>query len=82
MRDLLWLDNRNIKRSEAVRTRRKKKENEGCVVFGRKMKGLLGCWQFLFLDLGGASMGIYLEIIIMLYVFVVYTTLYVCSTSP
>lgn len=88
MRDILWLGNRNIKRSEAARPRKKKKKKEneawverGCKVFGRKLKGLLGCWQFLFIDLGGAYLGIYLEIIVMPYVFVLYTLLCVCSTS-
>lgn len=37
---------------------------------GRRQKGLWGCWQFLFIDLGSVYMGIYLEVIIVLCVFV------------
>ena len=72
-----------MKQPEQGRRRRRMRGGwrGGCMVFGRKMKGLLGCWQFLFIDLGGAYVGIYLEIIIMLYVFVLYTPLCVHSTS-
>lgn len=51
------------------------------MVFGRRMKGLLGCQQFLFIDPGGDSVGIYLEVTIVLYVFVFYTPSDVCSVS-
>ena len=49
---------------------------QGCVVFGRRTKGLWGRWQFLCIDLGGGCVGIYLEITIVLYVFVLYTPLF------
>lgn len=47
----------------------------------RKPKRLLGCWQFLLIELGSDYVSISLEIITALCVFVLYTPLYVDSTS-
>jgi len=51
------------------------------VVFKRRKKGLLGCWQFLSIDLAGGCMGVYLEITIVQNAFVLYTPLDVCSIA-
>lgn len=83
---MLWdilLDNRNIKRSEEIRKRKRmrggvERWEAWCLGGGRR---ILGSWQFPFVDLGGGYMDVYLDIIVILWVFVLYTPLYEYSTS-
>ena len=51
------------------------------MVFKRRKKGLLGCRQFLSIDLAGGCMCVYLEITIVQNAFVLYTPLGICSVA-
>lgn len=69
LRDTL-LGSKNIEKQSSWNNKGRGSGERGCMMFGRRMKGLLGCRQFLlFIDPGSGYMVIYLEIIILCFCF-------------